>query len=289
MSAQSEAIIVSLPAIVKAYTKSETGQRIIEVEASNEFVDGQGDVIMQAALMGSAKSFVETGHIDIDHLSEIGDRLTPPIPNPSAYIIGRPLEVIDGGEGRTIVRCEIMRGADGSEDPVGRKYDEFWQSLQSTPPVAWRASIYGFPLSGMVETIKHGKDKTTGALRYIVKGIDWRSLAMTRNPVNTAIVGTARIVSAKSYIASVIAKSAGEPATLSPPDWFSPPRSLDELWGQYERHIARDCPHCGLGDGIGSVSAFKDHFQCCTFATRDESEILSHALMYLLAKERARR
>ena len=79
--------IVEIPCIVKAKASTD-GKRLVSVEASSEAVDSEGDVILQKALLDSSKSFVATGHIDIDHLSELGDRLG--IANPTSYIIGRP-------------------------------------------------------------------------------------------------------------------------------------------------------------------------------------------------------
>src|ERR1700743_2718026 len=106
-----DAVIVDFPILIKAATTAE-GRRMIEVEASSEECDSEGDVILQKALLGSAKSFVRTGHID--HISEMGERMG--IPNPESYIIGHPTEVKDIGGGRTSVVAEIMRSKDGKMD-----------------------------------------------------------------------------------------------------------------------------------------------------------------------------
>src|SRR6185437_3512682 len=180
------ALCIQLPVIVKA--RQDGDKRIVEVEASNEEKDSEKDIIKQAALLESADSFVKTGHLDIDHLSEIGDRLG--IQRPSDFIVGVPIEVKDLGEGRTGVVGELHK-------PGRTKADELWESLKAEPPVRWQASIYGFPKPGKVIDcrVAKGGDADT---RFIVEGIDWRSLAFTRNPVNTAIKGAARIITAKS-------------------------------------------------------------------------------------------
>lgn len=276
-----DGIIITMPALVKASTSGD--KRIVEVEASNESMDSEGDVILQRALLDSSASFVKSGHLDIDHLSEIGERLG--IDNPSGYIIGRPVEVKDLGKGRTGVVGEIRRSKDGKVSAKSNKYDEFWESLQSDPPVQWSASIYGFPISGQIDDCRTGTCDVD-ATRFLVKGLDWRSLAFTRNPINTAIKGMARIVTAKSRIELIkstgIVKASGGAYAGMPLSW---PRNMDELWGQYSRHNA-SCPH---SEGTNSVLGFTNHFlYCCGMMTSD-AELFAHALMYAILLDRKKR
>jgi hypothetical protein len=84
-----DALCIDLSVIIKARTDGD--RRLVEVEASNEEKDSEKDIIKQAALLDDAASFVSTGHLDIDHYSEIGERLG--IANPTDYIIGVPVEV----------------------------------------------------------------------------------------------------------------------------------------------------------------------------------------------------
>jgi len=284
-----EAVVISIPTIIKAVA-DDTGRRLISVEASNEEIDAEGDIILQAALMGSAGSFVKTGHIDIDHISELGDRLG--VPNPMSYIIGRPLEVKDLGGGRTGVIIEIYRSHDGSVDAKKNRYDAFWESLHTDPPTLWRSSIYGFPLDGQTEDHRSKGGRT----RFIVKGIDWRSLAMTRNPVNTAIEGFAKIVTAKAAVEALIkgglygTANCGGPgitpmAESIQPVMLSVPRNMDELIGQHRRHMVKGCSHTA---GADTRVGFQKHFLSCCGAHPEIADVLSHALMYhlLLEKER---
>lgn len=291
-----DSIILHIPAIIKASTSN--GKRIVEVEASSEAVDSEGDVILQKALMDSATSFLKTGNLDIDHISEIGGRLG--IKNPASYIVGRPIEVKDLGKGRTSVIGEIRKSLDG-HDPEKNHYDSFWDSLQSDPPVIWRASIFGFPLDGGVEDCS-SKTCEKGATRWLVKSIDWRSLAFTRNPINTDLKGTAKIVSSKAFVEFIMksnalqrggevsglpsfarcggpemAMSADMPAPYTPPI-ESMPYNMNELAGQYLLHIkGGNCPHVGE---TNSVAAFKAHFEICCGASSTQADIHAHALMY---------
>lgn len=275
-----EAVVVSLPAIVKAF--SDSGRRMVETQASSECLDVEGDVILQAALLGSAKAFEAHGTIDVDHISEIGHRLNPPIKNPLAYIIGRPVEVKDIGNGNTSVLMELHKSRPG----VVSKADEVWASLQESPPVPWRASIYGFPsASGFVEakSAPPGMD-LHGATRYLVSQLSWKSLALTLNPVCQGIEGTAQIIK------SMTAKSMSLASTASPAEevfanYMFPPRSRDELLGQYYTHICKgDCNHAGGANG-NSVFSFRLHFTECCGMDVFQADIASLALMHLLKRE----
>lgn len=274
-----EGIIIGLDAVVKARPAAD-GRRLIEVEASNQVCDSEGDVILQKALLDSAPAFVKTGHIDIDHISEIGARFG--IPDPTSYIIGRPTDVKDIGDKRTAVVAEIMRAGDGSFSPERNRYDAFWKSLQSDPPVAWRASIYGFPKSESDVVDCREQTCELGAKRYLIKGLDWRSLAVTRNPINTAIKGVAHIVTAKAWI-DAVSKDYG--AGMTPISLLSVPRNMDELWGQYQRHIAKDCPYAA---GVNTTATFKDHFSFCCGAPTEVADVLAHALMHAITLDRRR-
>ena len=189
------AIIMAWPAIIKARPEA-SGRRIVEVEASTEEVDADGDIILQQALLQSAETFVATGHLDLDHKSELGHRMG--IADPASYIVGRPLDVRKGPNGRTFVEGEISRSLNGKSDPVRNRYDEFWESLQRDPPVQWFSSIYGWPLD--LDDCTEGECSNSEATRWIIKKIDWRSLAFTRTPKNTALTSAARIITAKAYI-----------------------------------------------------------------------------------------
>ena len=265
------AIVVSLPTVVKARNDG-SGRRIVEVEASCEAVDSEGDVILQDALLNSAQSFIATGALDIDHLSELGPRLG--IPDPASYIVGRPLEVKSLPGKRTSVVGEIRRSLDGSHNPQRHRYDDLWDSLQSDPPVPWFASVYGFPLPGAVEDCTTGTC-AHGARRYLIKAMDWRSLAFTRNPVNTSLRGQAKIVTAKSMIARMakamsIIDSQSEPAV---------PSSMSDLW------TLRACQKCGV-HGAPSLPGYRAHFIACAGFPPGLADIFAHATMHKTHIER---
>jgi hypothetical protein len=280
-----EALCIDLPVLIKA--RADGDRRLVEVEASNEAVDSEGDVIKQAALLDSAAAFVSTGHLDIDHYSEIGERLG--LPNPSDYIVGVPLEVKDLGKGRTGVLGELHK--------AGRpKTDELWSGLMASPPVRWRASIYGFPKAGMVEDCRVTKSSESGeAKRFIVKGIHWRSLAFTRNPVNDAITGSAHVVTAKSMVAIMKARMPGAKSMSPPqiegypapvPDYILAPRNREELMGHFYYSMKSGRSPFANPDQGYSVLNFQNHFMGMCGCSFEQADILANALMNLLKRER---
>lgn len=200
------AFIAYLPvSLVKART-DETGRRLVELAASTELTDLQGDCILQKALLDAAAEFIRNGHLDIDHRSELYEDLG--ITNPDAWIVGRPLEVWDGGGGQTMVLCHLRKSAE--HDPNLHTWDALWDSLQTDPPVAWRASVYGFidPSTTLDcrEEACAWKGPGPAPTRFLVSKFDWRSLAFTRHPVNDGISSYARIVSAKAWVTAVKAQ-----------------------------------------------------------------------------------
>lgn len=200
----SDAMIVAMPVIIKARTDA-AGKRFIEVQASSEDVDDEGDVIAQKALMDSAEHFVKNGHLDINHYSELHARLNLP-GSPSDWIIGHPTEVKDIGNGRTSIVGEIRRGAE--------KAEAFWKSMTSDPPVRWRASIYGFPpADGFTDCRKD--TCVSGAQRFHITKMRWESTALTCSPINSSLTGFARVITAKAYVEAFRALSRARPSFAS--------------------------------------------------------------------------
>lgn len=315
-----KAIAIDFDVVIKSSVQD--GRRIIEFECSNEAVDLEGDCIVQKALMDSKDSFLKSGHLDLEHYSEIGDRLDPPIPNPASYIIGKPLQVLDLGGGRTGIIGEITRSADGSFHPELYQYDAIWDAINRRPPVEYRASIYGYPIPEAVTDCTQSSC-THGATRYLVKGIDWRSTALCRRPMNDKIRGYVRVVSQKSFTdaisrstpfwsdsTDIFGADSAEPmlasmvgglpgsvggSAIQANDAQAPaqqpmncPASIDEMWGEYQRHIIRDCPAYDMS--IGNTLGFlRDHYMQCRGLPFDKADILAHAMLYLIKRERARK
>ena len=281
-------IALDLPVIIKAHADGD--RRMVEVEASNERTDSEGDVILQAALLAAAPSFIARGHLDIDHISEIGGELG--IRNPQSWIVGRPTEVKDIGNGRTSVVGELTK-ADRAE--------ALWKSLkgETASGKPWRASIYGFPTNdGLVDARLQKCAEFPSATRFVVKAINWTSLAFTQNPINDAITGSARLVSAKALMKSFVNRNAilaGEAVAKSPADclpsnpeaspYYLTPRNRAELLGHYYGIMEKGLSPYAGGPGNRSVFAFKMHFEYLCCIPEWEADILANALAHLIKRD----
>ena len=268
--ALSGAIVAYVPVLVKARDPGGSGRRIVEVEASTEEVDTDGDVVLQSALLGSADSFVRSGHLDLDHKSELGHRMVPPIPDPASYIVGRPVSVRAAPGGRTFVEGEISRPPYGASDPARSRADELWESLCRNPPVQWYASIYGFPLD--TQDCRGGACGVP-ATRLLVKAIDWRSLAFTRTPKNTALTGHAQVVTAKAYVEG-LSKAAALPDGASAPIGFFPGGAAGLLG-------TLPCAKCGVS-AAPSLAGYRGHFAKCLGMPPGPADAAAHAVSYRL-------
>jgi hypothetical protein len=281
-----DSFVIHLPALVKAAPRD--GRRIVEVEASNEAVDSEGDVVLQKALLEGASAFLRSGVLDIDHFSEIGDRIG--IANPSEWIVGNPMEVKDLGGGRTSVVGELHQPVAGRVT----KADELWDGLVRDPPVRWRASIFGWPLGadGFHDARKSRCTEAPGARRYVVKSLDWRSLAFTRHPINTSLEGAAHIVTMKSFMAGLAKTGAFDMGGQAGAPFVPPtggatlhrPRNRIEMKSHFTHHVEEGkCPFAGKSALLGrSVAAFRDHFMQCCGCDHGEADILALALMQAL-------
>lgn len=289
----SKGVIVLLPTIVKATPSSSDGRRLVEVGVSAEIIDSEGDLILQKALLDSAPSFISNGHIDVDHLSELGGAMG--IPNPLDWIIGRPLEVWDGGDGQTMMKGEIQQARPGQRS----KADAFWDSLIAQPPVLWRASVYGFlDPETTVDCRNLEGECPRGATRFVVNKFDWRSLAFTRNPVNQGIKSYAKVVAAKSWVAMAKAQGLG-----SLPDLAALPRAslctctcegctrrakaigFDDKpsvpsMALLDREAGGGCPTCGGLRDHPTLPTWRGHLEKCLGWTPEQADLGAHAAMY---------
>lgn len=168
--------------LVKARPATEGTRRFVYVEASNEAVDQQNEVVTQQALRDSADFFLKFGNLDIDHITLIGPRQG--VPDHQFYEIGIPLDVRFDGP-RTFVKAEIYRGS----GPAVARADAFWESLTSlSPPGRWYASVGGSTLSRSSQI-----DADTGREIVAITRVRWSNLALSRTPVNQNVPVVSRV------------------------------------------------------------------------------------------------
>ena len=141
--------------------------------------------------------------------------------------------------------------------------------------------------------------------------------------MNNHIVGAARVVSQKSFVTAlskangfwpdgsdIFGADSAEPllasmvgglpgsvggSAIQANDAQAPaqqpmncPASIDEMWGEYQRHILRDCPAYDMSIG-NTLGFFRDHYMQCRGLPFDKADILAHALMYVVKREQARK
>lgn len=162
----------------------ENGNYIFEVEASNENVDLQDQIVLQSALMKSKKNFIEHGVISYDHLHRRKDENGQVISDPS-MIIGEPTDVWTDG------KSTFVKGILYKTNAMAREII----NMLKAGSTRIRASVGGlFP--------KTTKDEKTGVEKIV--SVLWNDLALTPCPVNNS-VGYASF--AKSLTVSEFAKS----------------------------------------------------------------------------------
>ena len=191
---------LSIGRMLKATPALEAGRRLIYLEASNEALDQQNEVVLQKALKDSADWFLKYGNLDIDHFSLIG-KPNPAkgyagIPDYQNYEIGRPLDVRFDGS-KTFVKGEIYSGQGAAADQA----NQFWASLtEINPPARWYPSVGGSIMEKAIEL-----DTETQARKTVIKKVRWSNIGFSKTPVNPAVPTVATVpigVLAKSWGAS---------------------------------------------------------------------------------------
>ena len=182
--------------MLKATPREEGGLRIVYLEASNEAVDYQGEVVLAKALADSAEYYLRYGNVDLDHYTQIGAKQG--IPNYELYEIGRPVDV-QARDGKTFVKAQIYAGV----GPAAERANGFWSSLVDlSPPARWYPSVGGKVISKSVAI-----DPLTKAKRAVISQVRWTNIGFSKTPVNLSVgpVSTVPIgVLAKSMCAEGI-------------------------------------------------------------------------------------
>ncbi len=177
-----DATFLSIPDLLKATPREEGGHRFLYLEASNEHVDQQAEVVLAKALSNSADYYLKFGNLDLDHYSQLGPRMG--IPDYSLYEIGRPVDVQASG-GHTFVKAELYRG----EGPVAKRANEVWDGLtNTTPPTRWYPSVGGAVLERGTDT-----DPLTKATHAVIRKVRWTNIGLSRTPVNQHVPTAATV------------------------------------------------------------------------------------------------
>lgn len=167
---------IALAGLLKATPAEESGERMIYLEASNEDLDHQNEVVLAKALSDSAPYYLRHGNLDISHYTVLGPRSG--LANFMEYEIGRPVEVkVDGGT--TFVKAQLYRG----DSPMAKNAEMVWSSLtKQTPPQRWYPSVGGAVLSKSIRI-----DPETKSRIAVVDRVRWSNVALDRCPVNRTV------------------------------------------------------------------------------------------------------
>jgi hypothetical protein len=167
---------ISLGGLMKATPSANGRDRFLYIEASNEDLDHQNEIVLQKALSESAPYYKRHGNIDISHYSLIG--LSRGIPNYMEYEIGKPREVGCQGN-KTFVKAELYQG----ESAQARNANMVWDSLtKQRPAMSWYPSVGGAVLAKSVRI-----DPSTNNRVAVIERVRWNNLALDRTPVNTTV------------------------------------------------------------------------------------------------------
>ena len=164
---------LSISQMLKASPVVEGGDRFIYLEASNEALDQQGEVVLAKALADSASYYLKFGNLDIDHYTQIGAKAG--IPNYELFEIGRPVDVAVR-DGSTFVKGQVYSGT----GPAAERANSFWSSLtELSPPARWYPSVGGSVAAKSVVI-----DPLTKAKRAVIQKVRWTNIGFSKTPVN---------------------------------------------------------------------------------------------------------
>jgi hypothetical protein len=223
----------------------ENGNFIFEVEASNENLDLQGQVVLQRALMASKNHFLSNGVISYDHLHKRRGEDGQIISDPS-MVIGEPIEVKTEGT-KTIVVGKLYKSNEKAQDLIQKLKDGSTRV---------KASVGGiFPK--IIKDAKNGIEKIVSVL--------WNDLALTVSPVNS----TVSPAFAKSYLEPhelVKALSAGTGTdsaqfdsgrALIPEDMETQTQEITETYSPYSDKIRSLMAALNTGEVSGQEEAIE--------------------------------
>lgn len=161
--------------LLKARPHQDAGKRILYIEASNEDVDRQDEVVLQRALVESADYYLRHGNVDLSHYTLLGPKAG--IPDYMSYEVGKPLEVRVDGK-KTFIKAELYQG----DSAMAHNADIVWDSLtKQVPPARWYASVGGSVLSKSIRVDELGNRVA------VVDRVRWNNTALDRCPVNKTV------------------------------------------------------------------------------------------------------
>jgi len=161
--------LVSIPALISKANPGESdadGNYIFTVEASNENLDLQNQIVQQEALLKSKHYFLTNGIISDDHQHK---RTEPDgtVVSDKTKIIGQPLEVWTEGT-KTFVKGKLFGNV-----TAAKPFIDFLKA---------KASIVKASVGGILPKVTKNPDGTETVTSFM-----WNDLALTCSPVNSTV------------------------------------------------------------------------------------------------------
>lgn len=164
---------VSFHSLLKATPAEEAGERFIYIEASNEGIDQQGEIVLSKALADSAEYYKRYGNVDLEHFTILGPKAG--IQNPMQYEIGKPVDVRIENR-RTFVKAQLYTG----QSDLARNANMVWESMTAiSPPARWYPSVGGSVLEKSTEFDPESQTRVVA-----IKAVRWANIGLSRTPVN---------------------------------------------------------------------------------------------------------
>lgn len=160
---------------------------IIYMEASNEEIDQQDDVVFMKALEEEAESFLKKGLISWDHLHKI-------MKSPE-FIIGEPLDIAFKNGG-TWVKGKLYKAV---------KLAQAVKDLLASESTRIGASIGGF-----IRRRKSLTKSTSGIIKLI-----WDELALTYKPVNDSVRGNVSLIPIGAFAKALMVGNGVNPEMMT--------------------------------------------------------------------------
>lgn len=189
----------------------EDGKWIVYLQASNEMLDQDGEIIDMSALQKAKDYFLSHGVLSWDHKHKAT--------HDPKYIIGEPLEVQFTNTRETLVKGFLYKANDIAQN--------VWKNLQSGARLG--ASVGG----GILQ-------KSENAIKEVI----WDETAITHKPINDGTLGNVQMVPFAVFAKALTAGGGVDASTFTggraltheslqgnPSDTVPPPEELKGLFG----------------------------------------------------------
>ncbi len=175
--------------LVKA--EEENDQWIVYLEASNEGIDQDAEIIMAKALREARDYYLKHGVLSWDHKHKI---LHDP-----GFIVGEPLDVAIDNNNKTLVKGWLYK-----KNPIAQR---LWNNIQSG------AQKLGASIGGGI--IQKSKGKEGSGVSNVIERVIWDETAITHKPVNDDTLGHVQLIPFEAFAKALMAGAGVDASSYS--------------------------------------------------------------------------